>query len=111
MSRSSPAIPPWQYQRSGTRRQQPEGSMRRGWCRGSCRRRWHVLLAGPGSWGGWLAWRRRAPAGRGGLGVGGGEGGAGGGGGRVVISAIGGMAGVGKTALAVLFTHRVAGLF
>jgi tetratricopeptide (TPR) repeat protein len=32
-------------------------------------------------------------------------------GGTVVISAIGGMAGVGKTALAVLFTHRVAGLF
>jgi len=32
-------------------------------------------------------------------------------GGTVVISAIGGMAGVGKTALAVLFAHRVAGLF
>src|SRR5258708_6417512 len=39
------------------------------------------------------------------------EPGGGGAGGAVVISAIGGSAGVGKTALAVRFAHQVAGLF
>ena len=56
-------------------------------------------------------------AGRGGDGAGGGRGDAGGdaedigGGGAVVITAIGGTAGVGKTALAVRWAHRVRSRF
>ena len=56
------AVPP--DGRTARRRRRRAGSpMRRGWCHGSCPRRWHVSPGGPVSWACWRGWRSRPPAG------------------------------------------------